>query len=703
MIKADEVNSIIEPYFDGGDSYTNHHKYSYILRYSYNGGIDLSQGWDSGVIRIMPNGEGTLERKIREEDISDFDMLTLKMTCPKEVKFTVCINGETIFDEYGTDMLDNYKAPINQNTISEISYHFENETDEPRVVNLYYLGVMKDRKTEPLYKGDWEGCIEEEMSFVPYDNDVFMPGTLEKIRQGLSDEKMRIAYENEQKTALEALEVEPEQFISKTTGAGFRKGGPFLARAEALAFVGMTEKNTDMIRMACRYALSMAACSYWCSDIMEEIPNCTWHHRSFDEKDACDVMSRIISICGNSLTWHGRNILYQALIMKGLPRIEADFMTMDYIYKMNQGLAFLCGYVKALICLSHQYPRYEKRIAEAEDFLSEMLENAQNSDGSTDEGAGYWQYTFWSALKSIEPLARHRGMSLKEYIGEKFEKTSEFGLFLLDKSGKTLPYNDAGAGYYIPYMSKCFYMLTGDERWAKAYNRSDCKTLGIDNILYDVEVPDKDCEIRKEYNEFKDVGLVGVCRDDIQLLCVSGKSNVTHCHADKGSFMLYLGETPLLTDCTNSGGYGSSAGAMIYETRFHNAAMPVSDGREMCQNRGENVKAEYSCKYENGIFDWTSDQTNTWGCGIVKKNTRRIYSETADKYVITDMFEFGEPMSIKVNFWIKNEDLVEVIPISEYENIEYVEALGMKRMIITSKKAQCVTIVSEVKIKRRKQ
>lgn len=697
MIKTDQSISIIEPYFDGGDSYTNHYKYSYILQYAVKGDMEISQNWDSGIITLLPKGEGFLERKIKEENVSEFDMLNVKACCPKNVKMKIYLDDVLVMDEFGVNNIENYKSKLKQEKISKISYHFINNSDESAKVNLYYLGVSKNKKSELLYSGEWEGCIENEISFVPYDDDVFPSKDADCFKAAFEDEKLRYTYQEEKRIAEEALNIAPEQFISKTTSFGYRKENPFAGRAEALAFIGMTEKNPDMIKMACRYALSISACTYWCADAMEEIPDSTWHHRSFEEASMCYVVSMVISICGNSLTWHGRNILYQAIIMKGLPRIEADFMTMDYIYKMNQGLAFMSGYIRALVCLSHQYPRYEGRIDEAEKLMTEMLDNAQNSDGSTDEGAGYWQYTFWSALKSIVMFAKHRGLTLKEYIGDKFKRTSDFGLFLLDKSGRMLPYNDCGANYYIPFLCKCFYMLTGDERWATIYNKSDVLTLGIDNILYNAEVTSTDTEILKECEEFKDVGLLSVNRGDIRIFCVSGKSNATHCHADKGSFMLYSGDKPLLCEA-GGGAYGTADGAMVYETKFHNAAMPMKDGKVMCQKKGGEIKAEYSYEYKNGSFSWKSDQTETWDSSIVRKNVREIYSDDEKEYIITDIFEFFEPMSVAVNFCIVDTEAVEIIPCIEYDTIEYFDDENMRRMMIVSDKAEKVKMVTRIKI-----
>lgn len=703
MIRADDLNSIIEPYFDGGDSYTGHHKFSYIMQYEACGDIELSQNWDSGSIKVFAGGTGSFKRNIFKNDISEFDTVTLKMICPESVQLKLYFDDFLVLDVKGSGKLDLYEAPIKMDSVQKIEYTVANNGELDNIIGLYYVGVSERQAVKlQRYEGEWEGCIEENISFVPYTDDVLTRQMADKIIGMLNDEPYKSIYENEKNTALRAMKNNPEQYISKMISECFRGKMNFCEELEALAFVGIVEKNADMIKMACRYALSMSACEYWGCDIMEEIPTCVWHHRSFNESSACGCMAFVISLCGNSLTWHGRNLLYQSIIMKGLPRLEADFMTMDYIYKMNQGIAFMCGYIKALICLCHEYPRYERRLAEAEELFCEMLGCAQNSDGSTNEGAGYWQYTFWSAIKCVVPLAKKKGLSLYDYIGEKFRKTSDFGLFLLDKKARMLSYNDSGNAYYIPYMSKCFYLLTRDERWAFAYHSSDVKNLGIDNILLDVDIPRTEPVMTKEFEAFDDAGLVSVCRDDIRIICVSGESNSTHCHADKGSFMLYQGEKCLLIDRAGMG-YDKAGANFIHDTEFHNAAAPIINGRVLSQKTGDGIRADFKYEYKNGVFEWESNQTALWDNSLVKKNIRKIYSENSYEFIITDKFEFTEPTSVSVNFHQQESDLVNIEPLSEYSDVQRTTDVNgsacVDRTSYITKKGLTVEFTSKICVK----
>ena len=49
----------------------------------------------------------------------------------------------------------------------------------------------------------------------------------------------------------------------------------------ALSLVGLVEQDANMLRMACRYMLSLACCKTWLTDPMEGMPGATWTGRSF--------------------------------------------------------------------------------------------------------------------------------------------------------------------------------------------------------------------------------------------------------------------------------------------------------------------------------------------------------------------------------------------------------------------------------------
>ena len=182
MIKADEYNSIIEPYFDGGDSYTGHHKFSYIMQYQCSGDTSVSQTWECGCIEILKNGKGTISREIFPNDISGYDTVTLKASFPEGVKVTLWFDDVQVLSTEGTGFIDIFEAPIKKSGVSKITLDFNSVLQYNVCVNLYYIGVSKRAvKQEPLYVGNWEGCFEENVSFELYDEDFISREVFENL------------------------------------------------------------------------------------------------------------------------------------------------------------------------------------------------------------------------------------------------------------------------------------------------------------------------------------------------------------------------------------------------------------------------------------------------------------------------------------------------------------------------------------------
>lgn len=80
----------------------------------------------------------------------------------------------------------------------------------------------------------------------------------------------------------------------------------------------------------------------------------------------------VLDWAGELLTWHGRNMIYDAIIIKGMPRLEADVNTIDYIWHMNQGIVFVSPLISALAVISKRYLRYMHSIDRYKKILFEM-------------------------------------------------------------------------------------------------------------------------------------------------------------------------------------------------------------------------------------------------------------------------------------------------------------------------------------------
>ncbi len=703
MFRSDFNSAIIEPYYDGGDSYTGHHKYSCIMQYHAEGDITLEQEWDSAIVTVPAGGNGRFSREIAKCDLSIYDTVNIFMVCPDYLRVQVYFDDDLVFDQMGAGESCVQHAPMKKDSVTKIEYHVYNTTDRETILHLHYLGAaISSSPVVPMYTGNWEGCFAENPDLTLFNHEYMNEAELDSLKNCIKKEPYRNAYEKMLRSAEQAMKQTPEQWIAKNVSDHYR-GGRRFSEIQTLAFVGLLEQNEEMMRMACRYALCLSACTYWGCDPMENVPYAVWHHRSFFETAGCASLAVVLSFCGNILTWHGRNILYNAIIMKGLPRIEADFMTMEYIYKMNQGLAFMEGYTQALICLCDRYPRFEKKLDLAEQLFFEMIDAAQNADGSTDEGGAYWNYTWFSMFYSAIPMARKRGKTLSEYIGDRISKTAEYGKFLLQEDGGTISVSDCGSTHYSGTLCTGMYMITGDPTWAALF-RMASDSMDMYTMIYGQNMPNGELPEQLPFADFKDLGLTSVYSGGIRTILISGKSNVTHCHSDKGSFFVYKNGKCMLAD-RGTLSYELADGDYLHKTEAHNAAAPLdADGKLMDQIIADGVYSPYTINHNNGAFEWESDHTVMWDNPVILKNTRTIVSAKPGKYEVTDTFEFTEPHAVAVFYHIPAdaadevsiEALTDIVSVTETEDNLIWDHRTVKVLRFTTAPACSVVVKTKV-------
>ena len=705
-LPIDENSCIIQPYYDGSESYVGNHKYSVVPQYKTIPEGAAKQTWEAMLVHIEARGQTEAKIENLNIDISDYTYFRLFSRISKGVNVKIYCNDELVLDKPCNGKIEQIDSEIvtTQKTIKTIKYVFENNNDVFADAVLHYLGMTNDKpKNKNNFTAEWEGFFEENPSVELFDENLISKEELIKLRENISREPFASLYKKAKETAQEAMKKEPEKQIKRTVSDFFREPNNISGLVE-LALVGQIEQNKDMLKMACRCALSLGCCEYWCCDPMETVPTVTWHHRSFTESEIARHISTVISLCGNLLTWHGRNFLYNMIIMKALPRMEADFMTMEYIYHMNQGIAFMSGYVQALTTLAKNYPRFDRRVKESEILLNEMLENAFESDGSSFEGAGYWQYTVMNYLYSVYFLARYNKKDIGEYVGHRLDKISDFGLSLVNSNGIMISVNDVHPGVYTKTISALLYAITDDDRWAKIYHK-DNKSDEIFSMfmINSVDVPKLDTELTREFIYKPIVGYTQVSRNGIHFFGNSGPSNDTHCHYDKGSFIVYKNGNPVIPDVTAL--YTDAEAGRLQLTQSHSLAIPVDGDILLEQNHGDGFGA-YTEKatFENGVFEWCSNNSEMWDNTKVLKNIRYVKSEKPNEFVITDEFVFTKPMSVSFRLNMTDKNTVQVDPVNwkpiskDVVQLYKTDEETDYQLILTSEKANEIKLVTKITI-----
>lgn len=709
------ASGIIEPFYDGGEAYRDYHKYVVLERYKVEPDGAAQQTWATAKFFVKPHEMVSAEREC-DLDLGRFDEVFVNANLPEYFNIKVIVNGKEILSSQGKGTSYDYSGRVDDKKLKSIRMEFVNNSDDLYGINVSHIGVndskflseedIKGTNTKP----DWEGCFEENPTIELYSNFFADDGDL--LRTKMNSPYFKADYEATKKSCENFMKLEPENAIKKSISGNAT--GLYIG-ASTLSFVGFIEKDLEMLKMAARYALSLASCETWYLEDKELVTGVTWNGRVFYTAFAAYGISIFMEFGASILTWHGRNYLYEALARKGIARLDADFKMMEYIYHMNQGLAFSPGYIYSLLVMSKRFPRYKKRIDEIEADVLEMVKGTINPDGGMVEGLGYWSYTIESFALTAYALAKYRGKSLYEYLNGALDKTSDFAITMSGGKNIFRTVGDAGRHSFLKHISSFMYQATKNPVWKQYYDNTveknpNGQSMGgwyLSNLIFG-EAPLGEATSEEQKNEsfikFPDCGYTYLEREGVEFFSISGKS-FSHCHPDKGSFTIDLDNEPILID-RGMVAYSDPHADELSRSWAHNMAIPVVDGVMISQNSQHGYSSTMvKSEFENGRLEWISDNDNVWDKTLVTKNVRTITSENPYEYEITDEFEFTRPCKVAFILNMYNDKHIKAEAVNwkpidiKYEqySIDYAKQPVM-RLCMTSDEGTSFKLVTKVSI-----
>lgn len=706
LIEINEAEAIIEPFFDGGTSDIEETEPRYCVFDEYktetlSGAVAAGQqAWAYVSIRV---DKTVLEKPVLrmsrscDLDVSDYDTFIVFASWPKDFRVSAeaVIDGKNVplLDKVrGTGVSNEYTAPFQGSHLQALTFTFYCDKDGA-AGDMSWLGLAHSGRLEQMlarkqqYPHNWPGCFADPVPCEPVPEiGILMDGEdLKELREKLAQQPFRSLYEAKKQKAEEQMSICPEDYIGRLVPhydqrfsrsrdiahqlVPAENAGGISEVIENLAFVGIVENNLEMMRMAVRHALSIAHCEYWCESPMGILPGATWHHRSFTENHYCKVVALVLDWCGQLMTPFAKQILRDALAMKGLPRIESDFRRMEYIRSMNQGIVFSYGRIFAQLALLPKHPRYAKDLVLSEQDLKEMIGNYVNQDGGTPEGPGYWMFTFNEVLPAFYALARYHKQPFT-YYKDLFAKTGDFELSMLsceDNSTVMFAVNDAHPRNHIRCaLAASLYQFTGKAAWKNLYERliQGGYMDGDTFALISAPLPDGTQLPEEPLNRlFPFTGQLGSVRqgEDLQThlhLC-SGATCSSHFHEDKGSIILEAGGEPLCPDC-GCGYYYESELQYLQFASSHNLLCPIfADDVPARQGRYDEGGKIITVRQEGESIEFVSDDTAAWSGSPYKKVQRRVVSPFAELILLQDSFQLDKAQNVEFLLGCKGEWMIE--------------------------------------------
>ncbi|MFW5787794.1 MAG: hypothetical protein ACOCV3_05960, partial [Halanaerobiales bacterium] len=616
-------------------------------------------------------------------NIKGYNVLMLFGQIPEWVFISVkCIidnEEKVILDRVkGINKTNEFKGEIKGKHLTSIKLEFGLREDKLSNIDIRWLGLsVSDREAgisslSACYDREWDGLLKNKPSELKPNLGIFFDtAKLQDLKNKLKTDPLRQLFYRLKNKALKDLEIKPEAEIGKYIPRYDRrwcrirdkKKTPLFGPMMRLAFVGIVEENLDMLRMSARMALSAAHCEYWCESFMGVFPGSVWHHRSFTEERYCRACALVLDWAGSVLTPGGKEVIRDAIIMKGLPRIESDFKRMEYIRDMNQGIVFSAGRIIGLMSLIQKYPRYKEILKRAEKSFHQMMDNYIREDGGILEGANYWNYTFSRAMPIYYCLAQYHDKSLKDYVPETIIKTGDFMpgmLSTIDDGMYSLPVNDARQRKVNSSVAAAFTRISANPIWEKLFSKiiysEDINPDVFTLIMAPTKIPQPEKSlVETRFFEFPESGQFTVIRKTAatgySLFHLCSGPNGGHYHEDKGSFILEAdGEVLALDRGVTS--YSNPETSLMKIAPRHNLLYPENPDGEIIHQPLDVPGAKLGPGLkEKDVIMIASDNKGAWEEGLFNMNIRRVFSPTPELFIFDDLIELNKRirMSFRIN------------------------------------------------------
>lgn len=622
--------------------------------------------WDSAGA-----GSELILRGEMEADLTGFAFLKVRALAARQTKVSVYaeIDGQMVevvpalpgVDDYGE-----FTGAIQGRHLSAVEVHFIAPAAGPICSSVMWVMLIKPGQPTPRVLPDpaWPGLLAPEVPSDPQPRvSLFFDSEgLQRLRQQLHSPCLAAQWAEKVREAEGYLTMVPEAttnpVIPYDAGQYGRPNVPAspFPRARALAYVGLIEKRSDMLRMAARWALTWTRCDRWVQYGIESLPGVPLSHGRFVQSYAAAAVSLILDWAGDVLTDAGRQLLAEALHDKGMVDIDGIMQPGSYVRTMNQGVVFEHGRFLAAYAVRDFYPdELARRIEEARQMIHSVFSTAIKFDGVSEEGPAYLNYTLYFVPELLHVLARASGRGVPAETPPSIAAAAHWAYANL-RTDRAEPHllshadGNVEARSVPPPISVFFAGPLGVIEWrhlARAAYPASTDPLYLQHLE---EVPAQSGVIpAARVTVFLDAGQVDVRQSDphagLRLYFLSGARG-GHSHDDKNSFILEaFGQTVLIDRGTPCYTHPDLPFAKLSEA--HNTVAP--DGLSQNAEPGHPAAHLLRIEEQGPFVIIESDAANAWP-GLGRKVLRRLIHLRPATLVVEDWIEWERPATTR-QYW----------------------------------------------------
>ncbi len=544
-------------------------------------------GYDHLVLRAqIPDGavlhlRATTEHGVREQAYTD------DSNSPRE--FSLSLNGATRLDD--------------------ITIAIDAGSNRQGAGNLYWLGLSNAAMLEH-YHARWERLRRQDWGDTHVKSAEFIPSFTPTY--GLFIDTEALAHFREQMTALGdqnpflevrdrllASEYRPESDIADYIGTYWeiltrdrdaRRISRLVGPGSSAALAGLVLQDARLLRLAARYALSIAACEHWIDGFPCTFHGCEFETKAFNASYAMWEIALIMDLAGECITYWGNEYLRRQLADKGLGFTNYVSWRWDYVHSCNQLALFSRGRLSASLLLERDWSRMRPYTELAIQELNKSMENVILPDGSFVEGPGYLTGTLSSAIPPYLLYARARGVAPETVLPAAMRNSADYieAFMATDESTDYLATNECGEDVSRTGITSAALLAAAlpNTHWVTVFHKVRARTpnLPADLMYWSVvsRIPEEEPP-RRNFVHLREGGFISSLRDlngePVRIFIMGNRANSGHCHEDKGSFILEFAGDTFAMD-SNCYRYDSVYVTLLKQCDRHNMLVPYGAGEE---------------------------------------------------------------------------------------------------------------------------
>ncbi|MBC8471109.1 MAG: heparinase II/III family protein [Planctomycetes bacterium] len=660
------AEAIIEPFWSPGLSGLN----QWTVNSGDSYGLIIKQNWDVAYFEWASRpAQGPALRMYRDFNIdcAGYDVLLVCLTAPIQsiLRITAVTDlGKRVFksepasENTAEHSLDLQGAKVIKTIILEI----ETKVDGPGAGWFSWIGLQNTEQLSNYFalwdysQIQWDKHIKEANQisrFEPRYGIFLNASELAELRSQHQQAVKETGQSHFTQRALAARSFHPEKGIHEYVNSGGtnKSHGRIRDQFQAplsgnpdLAIAGLVLQDADALRMAARYALSLAMSEHWDTGFMSRFPSDPWEDRAFRRSYTAEDIAMILDLAGEVLTETGRTFLMRRLAEEGVGLINYVAWRHEYIFHCNQLAYFNTGRMYAYLVLEREWPRVKPYTDLAYLDAINNLENAIQPDGGTLEGPGYLNPIARENYKAIKHYARSRGRNVTELVPNVLKLTADYAAVVASTTeGDVIPICDSGPDFRSDTL-EILTELMPESHWTTMYNKLLLRN-GKPKIAQTDPAP-------PAFITLPDTGYIASTRSlgehRVKLFIMGHKAGADHTHEDKGSFVLEFAGQAFALDLGICD-YGDPISAIYKHCQRHNMLAPARTPDRACPQRPLPIDVKPTGYGDEKAFHARIDATPGWE-QYYRKWIRSWESPSPDTLIIRDEYALASGNAVEF-YW----------------------------------------------------